>query len=354
MRQSTGHYWGRILPINRWWVGDPSERYWLEITNRPDIGTNLHAPKVNDSGAEYWSYSLVQYVRPGDLVLHWDKNHGPGIVGYSRVTGEPFSSSITWQSRGTYGRQRAPSGPEPAWQAPLGGYHQLKRPLTQERLRELEPEVRKVRDTLAASIEGPVYFPFAISESRPIRAAQGYLTKWPRLLVEATPELTELRQTAASEPHEPDSPPVSDKPTPRNRSRSGYGRQQNAARRRAIERYAVSLVMSHYSSLGYETEDVGDRQSWDVTARRDETELHIEVKGSTTEREAIDLTEGEVRHAEDNATCLVVIDQIRMDSELRCSGGRWRIWEEWRPTRDVLVPTAYRYPLPSNGEVSHL
>ncbi|WP_443031873.1 DUF3883 domain-containing protein [Streptomyces sp. CA-210063] len=338
----------RLLPVNAWWLGDPAERFWLEITNRQDIGHDLLAPKVNDSGAEYWSYSLVQYVRPGDFVLHWDKNHGPGIVGYSRVVGDPFSSTITWQSRGTYGRQRTASGPEPAWQAPLGGYQRLKVPLKQERLRALEPAIRQVRDLLAASVEGPTYFPFAISEKRPVRAAQGYLTKLPRALVEAIPLLSELHQSAASEPYEAESS-THIRASGKKSSSSGYGRQQNTARRRAVERYAVDLVMNHYGSLGYEVDDVGDRCPWDITARRDGTELHIEVKGSTTEREVIDLTEGEVRHAEDSSACLIVIDRIEIDSELRCSGGRWRVWQSWTPARDSLVPTAYRYPLPNGG-----
>ncbi|MFF4555373.1 protein NO VEIN domain-containing protein [Streptomyces sp. NPDC001422] len=338
------------MPVNRWWRRDPSERYWLEITNRDDIGTNLLAPQVNDQGMEYWSYALVREVRPGDLVLHWDKNHGPGVVGYSHVLGEPFASTITWQSRGTYGRQRNASGPEPAWQAQLGGYRQLTQPVTQARLREIESRIRSLRDHLAESANGPVYFPFALSETRPLRAAQGYLTKLPRVLIDELPELLELRQTAVSEPHAPELP---DRPTVK-RARparsTGYGRQQDARRRRAVERHAVDLVLDHYHSLGYEAEDVGDRSPWDVTVRRHGTETHIEVKGSTTSREAIDLTEGEVRHAEDASTQLIVIDQIDLEDNLHCHGGRWRTWADWVPKREELVATAYRYPLPEDGQ----
>ncbi|WP_216587009.1 protein NO VEIN domain-containing protein [Streptomyces brasiliscabiei] len=337
------------MSVNRWWRRDPSERYWLEITNREDIGTNLVAPQVNDQGAEYWSYTLVREVRPGDLVLHWDKNHGPGVVGYSHVTGEPFASTITWQSRGTYGRRRNASGPEAAWQAPLGGFRRLKRPVTQARLREIEFRVRSLRDHLAEAVEGPLYFPFALSESRPLRTAQGYLTKLPRALVEELPELLELRQTAISEPHEPeapDRPPTAPRDPRDPRGTTGYGRQQDARRRRAVERYAMDQVLDHYRSMGYEVEDVGDRSPWDITARKNGTETHIEVKGSTTSREAIDLTEGEVRHAEDVNTCLVVIDRITLDDDLRCHGGRRRTWADWTPAREDLVPTAYRYPLP--------
>ena len=55
--------------------------------------------------------------------------------------------------------------------------------------------------------------------------------------------------------------------------------------------------MAHLCAQGYEADDVGVVLPWDITAGRRNYELHVEVKGSTVEREAIDLTEGEVRHA---------------------------------------------------------
>ncbi|MEU6029668.1 DUF3883 domain-containing protein [Streptomyces tauricus] len=342
------------MPVNRWWRHDPTERYWLEITNREDIGANLLAPQANDRGEEYWSYELVREVRPGDLVLHWDKNHGPGVVGYSHVQGDVFASTIIWQSRGTYGRQRGASGPEPAWQAPLSGYRRLNHPLTQERLREIESSIRALREDLTEVVDGPLYFPFALSDSRPLRAAQGYLTKLPRALVDKLPELLELRQTAISEPYEPEEPDLTSSSSRKPTRSIGYGRQRDAKRRQAVERYAVDLVLGHYRSLGYEVEDVGDHSPWDVTVRRNGTESHVEVKGSTTTREAIDLTEGEVRHAEGIATCLIVIDQIELEDNLRCHGGRWRTWTDWSPRREELVATAYRYPLPSGEQTGRL
>lgn len=338
------------MVINKWWRNDPDERYWLEITNREDIGTNLLAPQANDRGEEYWSYALVREVRPGDLVLHWDKNHGPGVVGYSHVRNEAFASTITWQSRGTYGRQRSSTGPEPAWEAPLGGYRRLKRPVTQARLREIEPTVQALRDGLAEAVAGPLYFPFALSDARPLRAAQGYLTKLPKALVEALPELRELRQTAVSQPYGPEAVGLAPASLPKPRGSTGYGRQRDARRRQAVERHAMGLVLNHFRSQGYEVEDVGDHAPWDITARREGSEMHVEVKGSTTTREAIDLTEGEVRHAEGVPTCLVVIDQIELGDDLDCHGGRWRTWYDWVPAREELVATSYRYPLPEGGQ----
>jgi hypothetical protein len=86
--------------INEWWASDGRERYWLEITNRADLGANLLAPKVNDRGHEYWSYSLVAYAGQVTSSSIGTKDRGPAIVGYSLVAGTPRSSSIRWQSRG--------------------------------------------------------------------------------------------------------------------------------------------------------------------------------------------------------------------------------------------------------------
>ena len=284
--------------INDWWTGDDRERFWLEITNRTDLGTNLWAPQVDDSGREYWSYSLVKHVRPGDFVLHWSKQAGPAIVAYSHVTGSSQTSQIIWQSRGTYGRQRAPSGEEPGWLAPLSGVQMLRSPVTQGRLREFEDRIRQVRDHMARSIKGPLYFPYALSDRRPIRAAQGYLTKFPYDLLSIIPELSALRDLARAEPGESPQQPAQLR-IRRGRTLRG-GRQSDVELRRAIERHAVETVLALYRSEGYSVEDVGDRESWDVTACWGGQETHIEVKGSAGSREGVDLTEGEVRNAEDH------------------------------------------------------
>ena len=59
------------MTLAKWWRGDVGQRFWLEITNRADVGRNLIAPQLDDAGREYWSYSLVAAARPGDMVPHW-------------------------------------------------------------------------------------------------------------------------------------------------------------------------------------------------------------------------------------------------------------------------------------------
>ncbi|MBM7774631.1 hypothetical protein JOD54_004835 [Actinokineospora baliensis] len=54
------------MKINTWWDGDPDERYWLEITDRPDVGTDLNCLQRNGSGKQYWL--LVIGLRPDHRV----------------------------------------------------------------------------------------------------------------------------------------------------------------------------------------------------------------------------------------------------------------------------------------------
>jgi Domain of unknown function (DUF3883) len=96
---------------------------------------------------------------------------------------------------------------------------------------------------------------------------------------------------------------------------------------------------------------VGNYLPYDVTAARGTEELHIEVKGTTTECVAVELTSGEVdQAAAHDETVLVVVDQIRVnlsDAGMpTTSDGRVRVWHGWTPEQEHLTVTRYRYTLP--------
>jgi len=76
--------------VNRWWADHPSEKYWIEITDRPDIGANLKAPQGPVSG-----WFLVKEVQSGDIVYHYDKNKR-SFVGRSYATGNWWEEDIEW------------------------------------------------------------------------------------------------------------------------------------------------------------------------------------------------------------------------------------------------------------------
>jgi len=59
------------MAINEWWIDNPEERYWMEITDRENLGANLIAPTLAKGDKENFSYTLVSHVKPGDVVFHW-------------------------------------------------------------------------------------------------------------------------------------------------------------------------------------------------------------------------------------------------------------------------------------------
>jgi hypothetical protein len=108
--------------------------------------------------------------------------------------------------------------------------------------------------------------------------------------------------------------------------------------------------MEHYGDLGYKVSDVGSVESFDVRAVKGADELHIEVKGSLSIVDHVELTRNEVKHARRERTDLVVVDEIRWerldDGTVRTSGGRARTWRAWEPADEHLRPDRYRYRLP--------
>jgi len=91
-------------PIHTWWEKKPSERFWLEVTGRSDIGMNLKAPQTNEHGDDFWSYSLLKYVHHGDVVFHYNRAE-QAIGSRSIATGELWTDKITWAARGAYARE---------------------------------------------------------------------------------------------------------------------------------------------------------------------------------------------------------------------------------------------------------
>jgi hypothetical protein len=175
------------MAINRWWEHQPNESFWLEITQREDLGSDLHAPQTNESGKDYWSYSLVCEVQDGDIVFHYSKrDHAISL--WSRADGGWWDDEIFWGARGTVGRVNDPYD-RPGWVHGLDGPFPTSAPLTLPELRQNEKRLSAIRDELEADHEPPLYFPFELGQRRELRPAQGYLFKLPAAVVEAFPSL---------------------------------------------------------------------------------------------------------------------------------------------------------------------
>jgi hypothetical protein len=176
--------------VHRWWDGREDELFWLEITDRDDLGRDLNAPQRGEEDRPHWSYEFVTLVEQGDVVIHYKSRPEMAIVGWSRVVGSPYEDEVFWGAHGQAGG-RGPVAPyrRSGWRVGLDGPYLLARPVTLARLRELEPELRRVRDELRADVGDPTYFPFSFSTNRDLRTSQSYLTKAPRALLESVPEL---------------------------------------------------------------------------------------------------------------------------------------------------------------------
>lgn len=170
--------------IHDWWTNRYNERYWLEVTGRKDIGVNLKAPQTNEQGKEFWSYSLLKYVQPGDIVFHYDRPN-QAIVGRSEATGQLWEDAVVWAARGTSARTaRIQPHPRSGWYVGLEHYLRLKEPINLGQIRSGQAMLHHMHLQLASLVGEPLYFPFELGERRPLRPMQGYLFKLPYFFVE--------------------------------------------------------------------------------------------------------------------------------------------------------------------------
>lgn len=177
------------MQFNRWWENDPTEVFWLEITERPDIGVDLHAPQKQDDGREYYGYSLITQVKAGDVVFHYHKDL-KAIIYVSLAAGSLWEDEIVWAAHGASARGAGVTPyRRPGWRRGLSGGTSLPQPVELATLRNHEQAIRQVYANLSSGIRGSLYFPFELSNSRPLRPTQAYITKLPAALVNLFPTL---------------------------------------------------------------------------------------------------------------------------------------------------------------------
>ncbi len=179
-----------------WWDNDDNERFWLEATDRDDIGSDLRAPLQDESGQDNWRYTLFRRARIGDVVLHYDKRQASkAIVAASVVAGVAYDHDIIWAARGTYARAKGTQPHEQAgYRIPLSNLQRLASPVTLEEIRDSREQLVELFDVLTERFSGPLYFPFELSEKREPRLLQGYAFKLPRSVVALFPHLAPVLQ----------------------------------------------------------------------------------------------------------------------------------------------------------------
>jgi hypothetical protein len=336
------------MAIDEWWATDPDQRFWMEITDREDLGADLFAPTTDGSGRPYWGYELVTYVQAGDVVLHWHKTLAgePGIVGWSQATGEYEDTDISWQAHGSVGRARGSLNPRPAWRMPLMNFTLLTKPVLLSAARSRESELRQVQLGLEARYPNrSLYFPFGFSDKRDLRAQQTYFVKMPREVLEIL-KLSELESTPG-----PKRRAAGDGKAPK---RGDRGFVADSVVRSAIEWRAVNLAIDDYAAGGYEVHYTGASKPYDLVVTKGRDVRRVEVKGSSGRATTVELTSGEVDNSRGSLpTDLYVVDGIRWtrdaDGSVDAYGGDTRWWKDWTADDASLVATRYRYALPPGG-----
>ena len=344
--------------IDAWWLDNPSERFWIESTDRKDIGQNLLAP-ISTNGY----HKLVSMVEDGDLILHYFQP-ARAIVAFSLASGNPFESILRWPDR-----ELSPEGP--AYQVNLSHYTELEEPISLKQIQSKEAEIREIKSLLDAELNKgqSAYFPYQVPATAKIQPAQGaYLTKLPKVLLELFPQIDEqMEDDIAPEVLEiPLEQKLSSKPLrqPREKqastSTSGYGRQTDELKKKATEMYAMTLATEFLVKQGYVVEDVSSQRNivYDLRALKDEEIIGVEVKGSTIQRIQIDLTINEVEYARQASldsnnfrSLLFLVEGIegeKVGADWVMSGGTTRHWWDWKPDEQALSPTAFRYTLPTS------
>jgi len=132
--------------------------------------------------------------------------------------------------------------------------------------------------------------------------------------------------------------------------RSGQGYAINADLRRAIEQYSMQQAKAFYEEQGWSVSDVSATHSYDLLCTSATgKELHVEVKGTTSDGAQILLTANELKHAQNfyPNVALFILARIQVDLAApgKLKGGEIQIREPWDIREGMLSPIAFTYNL---------
>lgn len=283
--------------LDRWWANQPEQRFWMEVTGRADVGTDLHAPQHDDAGNENWTYTLVREVQDGDLVFHYEKS-ATAITSWSIAAGGFWEEDTLWgtpRSTGPTGQPVQPYKRPGLWHG-LHGPFRLEVPVTLADLREAEQELRKIQAELQAQHPGQsLYFPVQFRRDD-IRAQQGYLVKMPAAVVAAFPQLSKAASTATGPPPVPakmDRAELGSAYEPANEAARQAHRDPFPVDPAVVERgvrshaFLQNLLAAHVQGKGFEPKRPGPNDpAWDVLWRDENGEVWVaEIKSLTPSNE---------------------------------------------------------------------
>jgi hypothetical protein len=136
------------------------------------------------------------------------------------------------------------------------------------------------------------------------------------------------------------------------KNRSGQGFRMDVAARQAIEQHAMQAAKIYFEEQGWAVTDVSATCSYDLVCKRNNgEELHVEVKGTTSDGQQILLTRNEVEHARYRYphVALFVLANIKIEKTstggIRPGDGERHLLEPWNVDDGMLTPLAYAYKI---------
>jgi hypothetical protein len=126
----------------------------------------------------------------------------------------------------------------------------------------------------------------------------------------------------------------------------GQGFARTAEERKILEDHSMAAAKRYFRRRSFTVEDVSATQSYDLVCKRGRQELHVEVKGTTTNGDAVVLTNNEVKHAQGlrNSCVLFILHSINLKRK-KASGGRSVVLSPWRLKQVHLTPISFIYRL---------
>ncbi|HEY4210641.1 MAG TPA: DUF3427 domain-containing protein [Steroidobacteraceae bacterium] len=143
----------------------------------------------------------------------------------------------------------------------------------------------------------------------------------------------------------------------RERRGRGQGYQVDQQVKEATEQLAMEAAKRHYISLGFDVDDVHKYKSYDLVVTKDGKARRVEVKGTQSAGESVELTRGEVEAARagPEPTDLFVWCEITITREegvAKASGGAMRLISGWQPLDTDLLATRFTYQVPSEAKTA--
>lgn len=125
---------------------------------------------------------------------------------------------------------------------------------------------------------------------------------------------------------------------------------RDAVAKRAVELRAMHVAMEHLRKSWPEVADVSANESYDVRCRSNDSELHVEVKGTTSTGASVVVTRNEVEHARAffPSIALLVVSDIslrRKGEAVEATGGVLKSYDPWVVDAYELRPLSFQCSL---------